>query len=205
MSPASVTQQSRLILASASPRRREILGQLGLRFEVLPSGAPEDGPGGRDAVSYARGLAELKASSVAVGLAPGGYVLGADTVVVIDDRVLEKPTDDSEAVKMLMLLSGRIHRVVTAVSVLPAGQGGAAAARTVDVASRVRFRELSRDMAVRYVASGEGRDKAGSYAIQGLGAGLVVAIDGSYSNVVGLPACETLELLMQVGALECWP
>jgi septum formation protein len=121
---------------------------------------------------------------------------------VIDERVLNKPDDDDEAQRMLLALQGRTHAVITAVC-LRGGEPGFA--RTIAVTSRVTFRALDAAAAARYVASGEGRDKAGSYAVQGLGAGLVRAIDGSYSNVVGLPACETLDLLLEAGVLQAWP
>jgi septum formation protein len=199
-------QRAELVLASASPRRRAILSQLGLRFQVSESGIDEAEPGGGEPEAYARGLASQKADAVAARLRAQGsraYVLGADTIVVIEGRVLNKPADDADAVRMLMALSGKQHTVITAVALRSAHDAGFA--RTIAVHSGVRFRAFERATAERYAASGEGRDKAGSYAVQGLGAGLVRAIDGSYSNVVGLPACETLELLIETGVLGAWP
>jgi septum formation protein len=202
---SSSSQAQELVLASASPRRREILAQLGLRFRVLESGVDEPPAGARDPAQYATELAGQKAAAVAARLAGEGssaFVLGADTIVVIDAMVLGKPSDDAEAVRMLLRLQGRSHQVITAVALRRAG---GELARGFASRSTVTFRALDELTVRRYVASGEGRDKAGSYAVQGLGAGLVRAIDGSYSNVVGLPACETLELLREAGALGDWP
>lgn len=200
-----VDQPGELVLASASPRRRDILGQLGIRFSVIESGVEEGQAGSTAPEAYARATAERKAQAVAARQQAAGracFVLAADTIVVIDGQVLGKPADHADALRMLRLLQGREHEVVTAVR-LQASR--AAFARTIAVSSRVLFRPLDETTLGRYAASGEGRDKAGSYAVQGLGAGLVRAIDGSYSNVVGLPACETLELLIEAGALGAWP
>jgi septum formation protein len=198
-------QRRQLVLASASPRRREILQQLALQFRVIESGADEGEAGTTPPGAYARTTAERKAAAVSATLRddPGQpCVLAADTIVVIDGAVLGKPRDEHDAVRMLALLQGREHEVITAVRLEDAH---ATFARTIAVSSRVRFRALDETTIHRYAASGEGSDKAGSYAVQGLGAGLVRSIDGSYSNVVGLPACETLELLMAAGVIEAWP
>jgi septum formation protein len=203
---AQPEQRAELVLASASPRRRAILSQLGLQFQVIESGVDEAEPSGGEPEAYARGLASQKADAVAERLRAQGsraFVLGADTIVVIAGRVLNKPADDADAVRMLMTLSGKRHTVITAVALRSAHE--AAFARTIAVHSGVQFRAFDHATAQRYAASGEGRDKAGSYAVQGLGAGLVRAIEGSYSNVVGLPACETLESLMDAGVLGAWP
>lgn len=203
---SSLAQRHALILGSASPRRRELLEQLGVSFSVLPSHVDEPPPAGQAPEAYSRGLAENKVRATVALLQDsqrGAFVLGADTIVVVDDRVLNKPENDDEAQRMLMALQGRSHVVITAVCLAAAGEG--AFARTIAVSSRVTFRALDAAAAARYVASGEGRDKAGSYAVQGLGAGLVRAIEGSYSNVVGLPACETLDLLLEGGVLQAWP
>jgi septum formation protein len=194
-----------LVLASGSPRRREILGQLGLRFRVLVSNADEGDPTQGTPEAHARGAAEAKARAVAQLLAAErdrSCVLAADTIVVIDGGVLGKPRDDADAARMLRALSGREHVVISAVRVERAPTGFA---RTIAVHSTVTFRQLDEITVQRYVASGEGSDKAGSYAVQGIGAGLVRAITGSYSNVVGLPAVETLELLQQAGVVGAWP
>jgi septum formation protein len=198
-------QRRELVLASASPRRREILGQLAIRFRVIESGADEGEAGSAAPEAYARLTAERKAAAVAARSeveASAAFVLAADTIVVIDGQVLGKPRDQLDAVRMLGLLSGQEHEVITAVR-LQAAQPGFA--RTIAVSSRVHFRMLDETTIRRYAASGEGADKAGSYAVQGLGAGLVRAITGSYSNVVGLPACETLELLLAAGVIGAWP
>jgi septum formation protein len=203
--PGHPEQRHELVLASASPRRREILSQLGLQFRVLASGADEGQPGTQTPEAYARWAAEHKCAAVAAQLAAerrAAFVLGADTIVVIDGGVLGKPSDERDAARMLQLLQGRTHEVITAVRVqAPAG----GLARTIAVRSRVQFRVLDAQTIARYAVSGEGADKAGAYAVQGLGAGLVRAIEGSYSNVVGLPACETLELLHEAGVIGAWP
>ncbi len=200
-----------LILASGSPRRREILGQLGIEFRVMPSQVDERQYPGEPADQMARRLAAAKAEEVAAHLgtaarpdraASGAFVLGADTVVVLDSEVLGKPDNKAAATEMLQRLSGRTHEVITAVALVCAGS----AFRDEEmVSTRVSFRPLDAGTVARYVASGEGRDKAGSYAIQGLGAGLVSEIQGSYSNVVGLPATHTLDLLARAGLLMSWP
>lgn len=198
-------QRHELVLASASPRRREILAQLGLRFSIVVSGVDEPEPDAQSPEAYARGLSQQKVEAVAQRLAAegsGAFVLGADTIVVIDGAVLNKPLNTADAARMLRLLSGRRHEVITAVALRRAGHE---LAHSIAVRSQVEFRSLDEDTLQRYAASGEGSDKAGSYAVQGLGAGLVRAIGGSYSNVVGLPACETLELLAQAGVVEAWP
>jgi septum formation protein len=203
MDPA---QRLPLVLASASPRRREILAQLGLAFRVEESGVAEPEPAeGVAPESHARALAALKAEAVAERVAPDPalpFVLGADTLVVVRGRILGKPADDGDAVRMLMVLAGRSHEVITAVALRRADGGHASG---VSVKTRVAFRAFDVDTARRYVATGEGRDKAGAYAAQGIGAGLVRAVEGSYSNVVGLPAVETIELLSAAGVLERWP
>jgi septum formation protein len=201
----------RLVLASASPRRRLILEQLGIAFEVIPSSVEEERAAGEPPAAFAGRMAALKADEVTGKLRDNGgrsygkrssYVLGADTVVVIDDQVLGKPQGDEEARQMLSLLGGRTHQVITAVALRRAGTG---LQKQLAVSTRVSFRPLDAGAIARYVASGEGRDKAGSYAIQGLGIGLVSEIDGSYSNVVGLPAVQTVDLLLRAGALKRWP
>jgi len=193
------------VLASASPRRREILGQLGVEFRVLVSGIDEDAlPGETPDLQVAR-LAREKAAEVHARLVAEvsrPCVLAADTVVLIDGLLLGKPSDDADAERMLLRLSGRVHRVMTALALCEVG--GTYRDELVLV-TEVRFREFDRGTAQRYVASGEGRDKAGSYAIQGLGAGLVAEINGSYTNVVGLPAVETLALLARAGVIATWP
>jgi septum formation protein len=191
-----------LILASASPRRHEILTRLGLAFRVSPADVDEaQGPGEAPELYVAR-LAEEKAQTIASGLSGPAAVLGADTTVVIDREVLGKPRDAVDSERMLRLLRGREHAVHTAVALVLCPEREA---RVVLTTTRVRFRDFSDETLLRYVASGEGRDKAGSYGIQDLGQALVAEIHGSYSNVVGLPAAETIELLEHAGVLAAWP
>lgn len=202
-------QHGPLVLASQSPRRREILQQLGLAFEVIVSAVDEPEREREAPEAYALELASRKVAAVVARLSReraathgGAFVLGADTIVVVDDRVLNKPRDDEHAREMIGLLAGRFHEVITAVVLR---QVGSALSKQIAVRTRVAFRALSDDEVRRYVATGEGRDKAGSYAIQGIGTGIVRAIDGSHSNVIGLPASETIALLVEAGALESWP
>jgi len=201
----SLDQRHPLLLGSASPRRKELLEQLGLRFALRPSHGDEPDPNGEAPEAYARALAERKASAVVERARLDrvqGFVLSADTIVVVDGAILNKPLDDADALRMLGLLQGRSHHVITAVCVQgvhePAG-------RTIAVRSAVTFRALDERAARAYVTSGEGRDKAGSYAIQGLGAAVVRAVEGSYTNVVGLPLAETVDLLLVAGVLGTFP
>lgn len=191
-----------LVLASASPRRREILTRLGLAFEVAPADLVETHLPGEAPEAYVTRLAEEKARAVATRLQRPVAVLGADTTVMLDGAVLNKPVDLADSERMLRALSGREHVVYTGVSVVLVPE---AETRTLCVATRVRFRALPETTIARYVASGEGLDKAGAYGIQDLGAALVASIDGSYPNVVGLPAAETITLLESLGVLAEWP
>ncbi len=181
-----------LVLASASPRRRQILEGLGLCPRPLPSRVPEDLLDGETPAAHVSRLAEEKGLAVASRLPrpldEGTVVLAADTAVVIDGAVLGKPRDDEDAEAMLLRLSGRTHDVLTACRLIRASTGRSAAAIAT---TRVRFREIGREVVRWYVATGEPRDKAGAYGIQGLGGLLVASIDGSFTNVVGLPV-ETL-------------
>jgi septum formation protein len=176
--------QQKLILASASPRRQDLLRQAGFEFEVHPAHIPEVQNAGESPLEYALRLAREKAQAVAKRF-PERFVLGADTIVVVDSLVLGKPRDAEDAARMLRLLSGRGHEVTTAVSlVLPQP------ARTADTRScttQVFFRELREPEILDYAASGEPLDKAGAYAIQGGAARWNVRLEGDYSNVVGLP------------------
>jgi len=192
-----------LILASASPRRREILSTLGIHFEVQPNHADETSLCVEDDVAFVREAALLKLrSALAAVEREGAYVLAADTIVCVDGARLGKPSDDGDALRMLQRLVGREHVVRTAVALGRRGQG---ALGTRVVETRVRFGEASDEALRRYVASGEPRDKAGAYGVQGLASGFVTRLEGSYTNVVGLPAAEVIELLLEHGALERWP
>ena len=190
-----------IVLASASPRRREILELLRVPFSVIPSDVDETMAAGEGALAYAARIARAKAAEIAARHTPETFVLGADTVVVVDDEVLGKPQSDVDACAMISRLAGRWHQVATAVCLVH----GARVAEELTVTTRVRFRALEPEAIARYVASGEGRDKAGAYAAQGLGAGLVAEIEGSFFNVIGLPAAETVDLLVRAGALARWP
>lgn len=181
----------RLILASRSPRRAELLTTAGFAFEVLPVEVDERVQDGESPTTYVRRLAIEKSARALEELTAGdGYiVLGADTAVVAGDRILGKPRDAEDAARMLRALSGRTHQVLTGVSARSAALELAVVETTL-----VSFVTLNEDQIAWYVASGEGRDKAGGYAIQGLASRFVVGIQGSYSNVVGLPiaAVDTL-------------
>ncbi len=183
-----------VVLASASPRRRALLELAGIPHRVEPSRVDEDRLAAADPAAFTRRAARHKARAVAERSPAGSWVLGADTSVVLDERLLGKPRDVAHGRRMLQQLSGRDHEVLTAVCLQRAGDGRPAEllART-----RVSFRTLAPDWIEGYLASGEPMDKAGAYGIQGLGALLVRAIDGSYTNVVGLPLGETVDLLVE--------
>jgi septum formation protein len=184
-----------LILASGSPRRRELLHELGLPFQVIVSEVPEAITPELKPADQAVTLAMQKAAAVAARLEVG-LVLGADTLVVLDGDILGKPADDADAAAMLRRLSGREHQVVTGLALINVATGTRS---TSSVTSTVRFRLLSDEEIAAYVASGEPRDKAGAYAIQGLGGGLITELQGCYTNVVGLPLCEVAALLADAG------
>jgi septum formation protein len=190
--------QTRLVLASASPRRRELLGQLGLSFEVSAADIDETPRPGEAATAYVLRLAQEKARAV-TARHPGAWVLAADTTVALGDELLGKPRDASEARGMLGRLSGRTHEVHTGVAL--AGPGGE---HSTVVRTRVTFRSLSLGEVEWYVGTGEPLDKAGSYAVQGKGGFLVAAVEGSPTNVIGLPLGETLELLARAGVPLPW-
>ena len=183
-----------LVLASASPRRRELLQSLGVEFRIVPSDLDEVLAPGPLMAAAAR-LALDKARAVASRLGEG-VVLGADTIVVIDDTALGKPADAADARAMLARLRGREHQVITGIAVVDAGSGRA---RFTSVVSRVTMADYADAEIDAYVATGEPMDKAGAYAIQGRGSALVAGLSGSFSNVVGLPLEETAVLLAEFG------
>jgi len=195
---------SPLVLASASPRRSALLSQLGLPHRVVPSHIDEQRLEGESIEQCVRRLAEQKALQVSAMLAaaepmaPPVAVLGADTTVVIEEQMLGKPRDREHALAMLAQLSGKEHEVLSAVALVCAGTVHQALSRT-----RVRLRVLARQECEAYWDSGEPRDKAGGYAIQGRGAVFVQALHGSYSGVMGLPLFETAQLLAAAG-LPLW-
>lgn len=172
-----------LILASRSPRRQEILARAGIEHQVRPADVDETVRDGEPAAGYVRRLARAKAEAALNG--PGDVVLGADTVVVVDGQILGKPADPGDACRMLRLLSGREHEVVTGICLLT-GEHAAEDAES----TRVRFRSLSEREIADYVASGEPMDKAGAYAIQGLASKFIDRVEGCYFNVVGLPVAK---------------
>jgi len=181
-----------LHLASTSPRRRELLAALGLDFIVVEVDVDEAQLDGESPGEMAVRLAAAKAGAAALG-APD-LALGADTAVVVDGHSLGKPDGEADCLRMLDLLSGRAHKVLTGVALRGENQMWTALSET-----DVYFREISRDEALAYWQSGEPRGKAGAYAIQGLGGVFVERIEGSYSNVVGLPVFETVALLRDAG------
>jgi nucleoside triphosphate pyrophosphatase len=186
--------QPTLILASSSPRRQELLRQAGILFQVHAAHINEDQIADEKPREYAIRLAREKAQAVA-GHYPQSYVLGADTIVVVDGEVLGKPTDHADAARMLRRLSGRSHEVTTAVSlIVPDARIDTRACTT-----KVYFRELTEDEIQQYVASGEPMDKAGAYAIQGGAARWTDRIEGEWSNVVGLPLSLVTDLLRTNG------
>ncbi len=192
-----------IVLASGSPRRADLLRQIGIAFEVrLPVVAVDEAPfAGEAPAHYVLRLAEEKAAAVARligGEASTRVVLAADTTVVRDGRILGKPVDAADAIAMLLALQARDHEVLTGVAVRRGERGRAALVRT-----RVRFRPIDRCEAEAYWRTGEGADKAGGYGIQGIGAVFCETIEGSYSNVVGLPLAEAEHLLRDFG-VDTW-
>jgi septum formation protein len=196
----TISKNDPLILASESPRRKRLLEQLGLPFHAVPSHVEENeligGP-----YAKASQFAEKKAKAVH-SKSKDSWVLGADTIVLIEERVLGKPREHDEARSMLSLLRAKEHKVITAFCLLnPAGDiAGAKAITTL-----VRIKRLTDDEIDAYVSTGEPFGKAGGYAIQGIGAFMVEAISGSYTNVVGLPICAVIKSLLTAGALRNFP
>ncbi len=189
-----------LILASASPRRRRLLAQVQLPFQVVVSHVDEAESGDAPAEMCQR-LAQEKAVLVH-SMRKGSWILGADTIVVIGDRVLGKPSDKDDAKEMLSRLSGVEHAVITGFCIVsPSGE----AVHSQSVATAVRFKPFDNGVIDAYIQTKEPFGKAGAYAIQGIGAFMVESISGSYTNVVGLPVCAVVEALIQVGALRHFP
>jgi len=196
-----------LLLGSASPRRRDILTGLGIPIRVLPADVVEDVAPGEAPLTYLTRVVSDKLSAVAeraAGETGHAALLVADTTVVLGERILGKPRDELEARELLGLLVGRTHVVYTRYAVSRADAPGTAVlSRTV--ATRVTMRSATADEVRRYAATREGLDKAGAYAAQGIGTFLIERIEGSYSNVVGLPACELVSDLLQSGLLDRFP
>ncbi|GGB83701.1 Maf-like protein [Marinobacterium zhoushanense] len=187
-----------LVLASASPRRRELLEQIGVPHRVVPVDLCEDPQPGESPEAYVARLAREKAQAGYLAAGADAPALGSDTAVILDGDILGKPRDEADAVNMLMRLSGRRHQVMTAVAV---ADGERCLYETV--ITEVSFVLFDESRARAYWASGESADKAGAYGIQGLGAVFVESIDGSYSAVVGLPLAQTAALLKEFN-IEVW-
>ena len=191
------THHANIILASKSPRRRYLLEQAGLEFSVIPSGISEDLVSTDSPESYAKILAENKAKDVS-RTHPDSWVIGADTIVFIDNTILGKPGSPDEARKMLRRLSAKTHQVITGYCICCKAKNRFF---SDSIKTDVLFKELTDDEIQWYIHTGEPFDKAGSYAIQGLGTFIVKRINGSYTNVVGLPVCEIVEFLINEGVL----
>ena len=190
------SSQRQLVLASRSPRRYDLMTGMGFEFEVIPAGEDAE----REAkCADPHGLPEIAARLKCDEVAskhPGAIVIAADTVVIQDGEILNKPADDEEAVRFLERLEGRTHTVVTGVVIQRRNDGVDLSASE---STRVTFRPLDAGEIAAYVATGEGRDKAGSYAAQGLGSSLIESIDGCFYNVVGLPVALLCQLLRKIG------
>ena len=189
----------KLILASASPRRRELLSSIGLTFTVEASSVEEVQRAGEAPETYVRRLAEEKAGEIAARH-PDAWVIAADTIVFIHGRILEKPADHADAVRMLSMIAGEVHEVFTGLTLR---QNATDASHTRVVTTRVHMLPLSPEEIEWYVSTGEPMDKAGAYAVQGMGAMLIESIEGNYTNVVGLPL-STLYEMMKAEGLEVW-
>jgi nucleoside triphosphate pyrophosphatase len=187
----------RLILASGSPRRADLLREAGIDFEPQPPDVDEQVAPHELPAAYVRRIAEAKGLAIS-GRAPGRFVLAADTTVVVDGEILGKPSGPEDAVRMLRMLSGRAHHVISGVCLLTDCEPVVA---TVVEVSTVEFAVLSPAEIAWYVASGESKDKAGGYAIQGLASRFVTRIEGSYSNVVGLPVAVVYRMCTEAGLL----
>lgn len=192
------SQQGRLILASKSPRRRYLLSRAGLRFEVIPSDVDETAIAFQSPAPYTEALSRAKVGQVAERH-PDAWVIGADTIVVIDGTILGKPRGKDAARNMLRRLSGQTHQVYTGYTICCIAKNKYV---TNVVCTDVSFKSLSEEEIEWYIHTDEPFDKAGAYAIQGLGTFLVKRINGSYTNVVGLPVCEVIEYLIREGVVR---
>lgn len=186
----------KLVLASSSPRRSEVLADAGFAFEAVAAGVDESRREGEPAEAYVRRLAEVKARAVVARISPPAIVIAADTVVVMDGEVLGKPESAEDAAQMLRRLGGRTHQVLTGLAVVKMPEG---AARVEIETTRVTFAPLGEAEIEGYVASGEPLNKAGAYAIQGRGGRFVVRVEGCYFNVVGLPLARLYRILREMG------
>lgn len=190
-------KNSSIVLASASPRRSELLESAGIQFRVVPADINEEPLPGEEPVDHVQRLAEGKARAAAE-LAEGRFYLGADTIVLCDGEIMGKPKDAADARRMLKKLSGVPHEVVTGFAIYDRERKGAVVEA---VRTKVFFKHLRDEEILDYIATGCPFDKAGAYAIQGGAAHMVRKIEGSYTNVVGLPLCEVVDALRVIGAL----
>lgn len=188
----------RLVLASASPRRREILGALGVAHEVVVTDVEELAEGDPEAVVLENARRKARAGLELAGAAPGTSVLGVDTDVAIDGRLLGKPADEAGARERLTALRGRTHEVFSGVALLESREAAEPRERTACARTAVTMRGFDGPTLELYLRSGEWRDRAGAYAIQGLGSILIEAIEGDFSNVVGLPVATLIELVPEL-------
>ena len=193
-------QYPQIILASASPRRRKLLASVGIRFQVFPSHIDEHRLADESPEEFVLRLSEEKAAEVAGrSTIAGRWFIGSDTIVLCDDQILGKPTSPQDSARMLRMLSGRSHQVLSGYVILDRSNNKCISRC---ITTDVTFRTLTQQEIEGYIASGEPADKAGSYAIQGLGSFMVTTINGSYSSVVGLPLAQIVEDLQQFGAFR---
>lgn len=200
MSFSIITKEYPLILASASPRRKSLLTQSGLPFRSVKSHIDENDVNG-DPAYLSLVLAKKKASEVKSGF-QNMWILGADTIVITNNEILGKPQNSEQAIRMLNVLSGREHKVITGFCILdPSGE----VSHSEAVETLVRIKTLGPQEIAGYVKTGEPYGKAGSYAIQGIGSFMIESISGSYTNVVGLPLCALIKALVSTGAINGFP
>ena len=197
----SIYSTNRLILASASPRRQELLTAAGLNFQIIPAHVNEAYRKGETPRSHVQRLACDKAAAIAKKY-PESWVLGADTIVVIDDMILGKPKNKKQARQMMERLSGRFHKVFTGFAVVCKA---AQLQKTKIIQTSVQFKKINQQEMEWYVSCSEPYDKAGGYAAQGRGACFIKSLRGSYTNVIGLPVCEVMEELEKLGAIQLPP
>ena len=190
--------KQQIILASASPRRKQLLSSVGLKFKTVPAHVDENYLNGETPNQHVRRLAQRKAKIIAEKY-PDAWVLGADTIVVIDGHILGKPENKTQAKKMLQKLSGRTHKVYTAFTITRAASS---ITKTRVIQSAVSFKNISPDEIKWYISSKEPYDKAGGYAAQEKGASFIKSVRGSYTNVIGLPLCEVLEEFKTLGVIS---
>ncbi len=195
-----MSNQPQIVLASGSPRRKEMLEKLGINITVIPSSAAEDERPGETPEEHVVRLSIDKAKEVAErDDVTGRWIIGSDTIVLQDNSILGKPASHEEAAEMLRSLSGSEHQVLSGYAIIDRQTREIVADV---VATDVRFRQLTESEIAGYIASGEPMDKAGAYAIQGMGGVFVESINGSYNNVVGMPLCQVIEVLKQMGAVN---